>query len=184
MFHRVVSPGLELRQFQFEDAEEIFAAADRNRAYLREWLPWVDHTHSAADVRTFIEAALEQHDAGLGPNCAIVLDGKIVGSIGSHRFNMADRNCSIGYWIDAASQGKGIVTQCSATLLDYLFGEVGMHRVEIRCGTGNERSCAVPERLGFTREGVLREAEWVSGRWVDLVVWGMLEQEWKGLHRP
>jgi len=55
-----------------------------------------------------------------------------------------------------------------------------MHRVEIRCGTGNHRSCAVPERLGFTREGVLREAQWVSGRWVDLVVWGMLEQEWKG----
>jgi len=180
MFHRVVDPGLEIRQFQLDDAAEVFAAADRNREYLRQWLPWVDHTHSAADVRTFIEAALEQHDAGLGPNCAILLEGKIVGSMGSHRFDLADRNCSIGYWVDAASQGKGIITRCSAALIDYLFHEVGMHRVEIRCGTGNHRSCAVPERLGFTREGVLRGAQWVSGRWVDLVVWGMLEQEWKG----
>jgi ribosomal-protein-serine acetyltransferase len=180
MFHRVVAPGLEIRQFQFEDAEETFAAADRNREHLREWLPWVDHTHSPADVRTFIEAALEQHDAGLGPNCAILLDGKIVGSMGSHRFDLIDRHCSIGYWLDAGCQGRGIITQCSATLIDYLFSEVGMHRVEIRCGTGNHRSCAVPRRLGFTREGVLRGAQWVSGRWVDLVVWGMLEQEWKG----
>jgi len=180
MFHRVVAPGLEIRQFQLEDAEETFAAADRDREYLRAWLPWVDHTHSAADVRTFIEGALEQHDAGLGPNCAILLEGMIVGSMGSHRFDLADRNCSIGYWIAAAAQGQGLITRCSATLLDYLFGEVGMHRVEIRCGTGNLRSCAVPERLGFTREGVLRGAQWCSGRWIDLVVWGMLDEEWKG----
>jgi ribosomal-protein-serine acetyltransferase len=51
--------------------------------------------------------------------------------------------------------------------------------VEIRCGTGNRKSCAIPERLGFQREGVAREADWVSGRWVDLVIWSMLEDEWK-----
>lgn len=178
MFHRVVGPGLEIRQFELADAEEVFAAADRNRAYLGEWLPWVEHTHSAADVRPFIAAALEQHDAGLGPNCAIVLDGAIVGSVGSHAFNLADRHCSIGYWVDSACQGRGIATRCAAALIDWLFGEAGMHRVEIRCGTGNLRSCAIPERLGFTREGVLREAQWVAGRWVDLVVWGMIEREW------
>jgi ribosomal-protein-serine acetyltransferase len=69
-------------------------------------------------------------------------------------------------------------------MLDYLFDELGLHRVEIRCGTGNTRSCAIPERLGFTREGVLRQGEWVNDRWVDLVVWGMLEVEWRVAPRP
>jgi ribosomal-protein-serine acetyltransferase len=50
--------------------------------------------------------------------------------------------------------------------------------VEIRCATGNTRSCAIPERLGFSREGVLREAEWVNGRFLDLVVWSLLEQDY------
>ncbi len=180
MFHREVGPGLELRQFQMRDAEAVFKLASRDRARLREWLPWVDRMQSPAEVRDFIEAALEQWDAGLGPNAAILLDGAIVGSVGAHRFDLDHRNCSIGYWVSEDQVGKGIVTRCAASLIDYLFWECGLHRVEIRCGTGNLRSCAIPQRLGFTREGVLREIEWVNDRWVDLVVWGMLAHDWKG----
>jgi ribosomal-protein-serine acetyltransferase len=66
-------------------------------------------------------------------------------------------------------------------MLDYLFGELKLHRAEIRCGRGNGRSCAIPERLGFQREGITREAEWVNDRWVDMVVWGMLEREWRAI---
>lgn len=179
MFHLAVAPGLELRQLELCDAGPLFELADRNRERLREWLNWVDRTRCADDVRQFIAAALEQWEAGLGPNAAILLDGAIIGSVGAHPYDLARRNCSIGYWIDEAHAGKGVVTRCAARFLDYLFDEVKLHRVEIRCGAGNDRSCAIPERLGFTREGVLREAEWVSGRWVDLVVWGLLEQEWK-----
>jgi ribosomal-protein-serine acetyltransferase len=179
MFHRQVAPNLELRQFIPADADPVFAIADRNRAILREWLPWVDPMRSPDEVLQFIDSATEQWNAGLGPNLTIRLDGQIVGGMGSHRFDLEHRNCSIGYWLDAAHQGKGIVTRCSASLIDYLFDEAKMHRVEIRCGTGNHRSSAIPERLGFTREGVLREAQWVNDRWIDLVVWGMLEQNWK-----
>jgi ribosomal-protein-serine acetyltransferase len=74
------------------------------------------------------------------------------------------------------------MTRCCANLIDYLFREVGLHRVTIQCGTGNQRSCAIPERLGFTREGITREGEWVNDRWLDLVVWSMLERDW--LARP
>jgi ribosomal-protein-serine acetyltransferase len=42
------------------------------------------------------------------------------------------------------------------------------------------KSCAVPKRLGFVREGTAREAEWVNDRYLDLVIWGMLVQDWKG----
>jgi ribosomal-protein-serine acetyltransferase len=69
-------------------------------------------------------------------------------------------------------------------MLDYLFDGLGLHRVAIRCGTGNMRSCAIPQRLGFTREGLLREGEWVNDRWVDLVAWGMLEHDWRTFRGP
>jgi ribosomal-protein-serine acetyltransferase len=178
-FRRVVAPGIELRQYDMSDAAMIFELVNRNRDYLRLWLPWVDLTHSVEDVRAFIARAEKQLDVNKGPNCGIWLDGRMVGNIGCHPFDWPNRNCSIGYWIDAGDQRRGLITRCCASLLDYLFDNVGLHRVEIRCGTGNMRSCAIPQRLGFTREGVCFQAEWVGDRWVDLVVWGMLEHDWR-----
>ncbi len=179
MFRLAVAPGLELRQFEMRDAERLFAVADRNRMHLRQWLPWVDRTHSASEVRDFIAGRLDQFEANLGPNAAIWQGGEIAGSVGCHPIDWANRHCSLGYWIDAACQGKGVITQCCAALIGYLFEEMGLHRVTIQCGTENRKSCAIPERLGFTREGVMREAEWVNDRWVDLEVWGMLAQDWQ-----
>jgi len=167
-----------MRQYDTVDAEAVYAVVERNRAYLRQWLPWVDQTRSPADVRQFIRAALSQHDAGLGPNCGIWREGVPLGSIGCHTIDWPNRKCSLGYWVDASLQGTGIVTRCCTAMLNYLFEELELHRVVIQCGTGNLKSCAIPRRLGFTREGVAREAEWTGGRWVDLVVWGMLRQEW------
>jgi ribosomal-protein-serine acetyltransferase len=178
-FYRRVAPDLEIKLFQPGDAEAIFAMTERDRAYLREWLPWVDRTHSAADVRQFIaETALPQWRDNRGPQCGIWLDSALAGSIGCHPIDWLNRACSIGYWVASQHQRRGIVTRCVASMLDYLFGDMALHRVVIQCGTGNLRSCAVPQRLGFTREGVAREAEWVGGRWVDLVVWSMLSAEW------
>ncbi|HUI58468.1 MAG TPA: GNAT family protein [Bryobacteraceae bacterium] len=179
MFQRKVAEGIEMRQYLWADAEPVFAAVQRNREYLRRWLPWVDRTDSAEDIRQFISRVTAQSEANQGPNAGIWVNGVLVGSIGCHAIDWNNRNSSIGYWIEAAQQGKGIMTRCCATMLKYLFDEMGLHRVEIRCGTGNTKSCAIPQRLGFTREGIAREAEWVNDRWVDLVVWSMLEPEWR-----
>jgi ribosomal-protein-serine acetyltransferase len=181
MFRREIAPGIEIRQFELSDAEELFDAICRNREYLWEWMPWVDATQGPEDIRNFISRTLVQYEGNQGPQCGIWVDGEIAGSVGCHPIDWFHRNCSIGYWIDQTRQKQGIVTRCSRTLLDYLFQEMLLHRVEIRCATGNTKSCAIPERLGFTREGVSREAEWVGGRWVDLVVWSMLQHEWARL---
>lgn len=179
MFRRTIAEGIELKQFEWGDAEPLFAVVDRNREHLRQWLPWVDQTHSAAEIRQFITGATAQFEAGLGPNYGIWLEGVLAGSIGCHPIDRAHRSCSLGYWIAAGHQGTGVVTRCCRHLLDCLFDEVGLHRVEIRCGAGNMRSCAIPRRLRFSQEGLLREAEWVNYRWVDLEVWSMLEQDWR-----
>lgn len=179
MFRREISPGVELRQFQLRDAGEVFASVERNRARIRQWLPWVDQTKSADDVRDFISRAIEQAESNCGPQSGIWAGGEFAGSIGCHTINWPDRSCSLGYWLDADHEGRGLITRGCAVMLDYLFDEMHLHRVEIRCGTENHRSCAVPQRLGFTREGVAREAQWVNDRWIDLVIWGILAPEWR-----
>ena len=178
-FQLRVSPELQIRQIEDRDAAALFHMTERNRAHFRAWLPWVDHTKSIEDTRTFITGAIAQFQSNRGPNCAIWHGREIVGSLGCHPIDWANRSCSIGYCLDERHLGKGIVSQCCAALVDYLFREMKLHRVVIQCGTGNHRSCAIPKRLGFTCEGTLREAEWVNDRWVDLLVWSMLAQDWR-----
>ena len=60
----------------------------------------------------------------------------------------------------------------------YLFDEVGLHRVEMQCGVENLKSRAVPERLGFKLEGIRRGSHWITNRFVDHAVYGMLSDEW------
>ena len=180
MFSRRVAPGIEIRLFDLKDAEPAFAVVERNRAYLREWLPWVDLTTSPHDLRNFVVRVHNQFDAGRGPQCGLWVEGAFAGSIGCHPIDWPNRACSIGYWIEQRYQGKGIVTRTCESFLDYLFDDLGLHRVTIHCGVANARSCAIPERLGFTREGMIRDGEWANDRWLDLVTWGMLEDDWRG----
>ena len=72
------------------------------------------------------------------------------------------------------------MTRACSALGTHAFDALGLSRVEIRCATENEKSRAIPERLGFTQEGTLRQAEWLHDHFVDLTVYGMLAGEWKG----
>lgn len=180
MFTLAVAPGIELREMQLADSEACFEAVARNRDSLRQWLPWVDRTHSAEDIRDYIRrVVIPQRENGQGPNAGIWVGGELSGGLGCHPIDWLNRHCSLGYWLDARVRGQGVMTQSVAALLRYLFEDQKLHRVSIRCATGNKRSCAIPQRLGFRQEGVELEAEWVGGRWVDLLNWGMLEQEWR-----
>lgn len=180
MFRRTVAPGIEIKLLEPRDAEAVYTAADRDRAYLREWLPWLDRTRSADDVRRFIDDVVSpQWAENRGPQCGIWIEGALAGSIGCHPIDWANRACSLGYWIESRRQGQGIVTRCAVEMLDYLFEAMRLHRVVIQCGVGNHRSCAIPERLGFTKEGVLRQAERVGALWVDLATYSILEEEWR-----
>ncbi len=179
MFHLDLGDGLELALLREHHAEEVFRLMDLNRERLRQWLPWVDRTHSAEQPREFIVSCLGQYERREALNAGIFQEGQFIGSIGVHKIDTLNRNTSMGYWLDAAHEGTGMMTRACRAMVTYAFTEYQLHRMEIRCGTGNTKSCAIPRRLGFEREGVVREAQWVGGRFLDLVIWGMLAREWK-----
>jgi ribosomal-protein-serine acetyltransferase len=180
MFGCRIGPDLELRLLENRHAEGLFAVTQRNREHLRKWLPWVDGTTSPQDTRAFIATALQRFAAQEGFAAGLWYRGELAGSIDLQKIDWFDRSSSIGYWLGADHQGKGLMTEACRAVVRYAFKELQLHRLEIRCAPGNARSCAIPERLGFKREGLLRQAQWVSGRWLDLVVYGLLANEWKG----
>ena len=173
-----VDDSVELRQIGRDDAVELTELIDRNRPYLKEWLPWLNNSSSLVDTARFIGRSIEQAEDHNGLTLGIVCDGKLAGIIGQHYVDSLNRRTEIGYWIDAEHQGRGIVTRATARLTDYAFREQDCNRVILHCAVGNLKSRAVAERLGFVQEGILREAEWLYDHYVDLVVYSMLKRVW------
>ena len=171
---------LELRLLDESDAEQLFKLVDANRPYLRAWLPWLDMNVRVEDTMQFIRSCQSQYENRVCFNVSIRYLGNIVGIIGYHPIDWQNRSALIGYWISGNSQGKGIMTRACKTLTTYAFKTLQLNRIDIRCATGNVKSCAIPKRLGFTFEGTLREAEWLYDHFVDLHVFSMLAKEWKG----
>jgi ribosomal-protein-serine acetyltransferase len=179
MFHFALDRELHLRMVRENDAPELFRLVDANRAHLRQWLPWVDDNISADQSLLFIRSSLQQHAENEGFSCAIVLAQRIVGVVGYQPINQANRCVDLGYWLGREVLGRGIMTRCCRVLIDHAFAKLGLNRIAIRVATGNTASRAIPERLGFMQEGVLREAEWLYDHFVDHAIYGLLKRDWK-----
>ncbi|MGH2850867.1 MAG: GNAT family N-acetyltransferase [Solirubrobacteraceae bacterium] len=173
--------GRLLRQLEDADSAELFTLIDINRAHLANWMPFVGQTRTEADSLAFIRAARRQFEEHRGVQLAIVRDSRIIGVAGFHGIDWVRRSTSIGYWLAAAQQGTGTMTATVCAMLDHAFESWTLARVEIRAGVTNERSRAIPERLGFQQEGVLHAAERIGTRVIDHVVYVMTSREWQRL---
>jgi ribosomal-protein-serine acetyltransferase len=161
------------------DALEMFTIIDADRDRLREWLSWVDATHSLADTRRYAQFAERQFQQRSLFDYAIRHEGSLVGSIGLHNVDWSLRTAHIGYWLRPSARGRGLVTRATAAITTRAFEHLGLHRLEIRCVTENTHSRAVPERLGYHLEGVLREAYVLHGRFRDIALYAMTATLWE-----
>lgn len=174
---------VEPRAFTKRDAELVFDSVIRNREHLRPFMQWLTVDYSLDSARDFISHSRQAIAAKEGLPLGIFRDNDLIGSAGFVNFEWQTRRAEIGYWIDKNEEGKGIVSQACRLLLEYAFGDLRLNRVEIRCSTLNKRSAAVPTRLGFQLEGVLRQSEWRDGQLHDFAVYGLLANEWRGRPR-
>jgi ribosomal-protein-serine acetyltransferase len=169
--------GSQLRRLDEADADELHRLVEANRAYLAPWMPWAAGQTPDSTFK-FIRLTRRQAADNNGFQAAIVSKSRIIGVAGFHSVDWTHRSTNIGYWLDEQHQGRGIMTRAVRVLTDHAFQEWKLNRVEIRAATNNLRSRAIPERLGFREEGVLREAERIGDRYNDLVVYAMLASEW------
>ena len=174
------TPGsaIEIRLLEEQHTDELFRLIEANRASLRQWLPWLDWSRTPADTADHIRTSLDRYEASNGFSAGIWIDGALGGAIGLHAVDARHRSSSIGYWLSQDFRGSGAMTHACRAVINAAFHHYRLHRLEIRCATGNQKSCAIARRLGFTYEGTLREAEWLYDHFVDLEVYAMLEQNW------
>lgn len=165
--------GARLRPLRDRDARGLFEIIDRDRARLRRWLSWLDEHQDVEAVRNLIIRHRRDFARGHSVRLGIEYQDRIVGIIGLQRINRADRTASLGYWLDSAHERLGLVTRGAAALSRYGIMELGLGRIELAAATGNTRSIAVAERLGFRFEGVMRCREWLYDHYVDHAVYSL-----------
>ena len=88
------------------------------------------------------------------------------------------QQAEIGFTLAPAYQKQGFATEAVGAVLDRLFRVQGMHKVAAECDARNAASAGLLERLGFTREGLLRQQTYLKGEWTDDLIYGLLAPEW------
>lgn len=167
---------LVLRPWSFEDAPDVMSYAPDEE--LARYLP-IPHPYSEADAHRFITSQIlldrEQH-----PSWAIRSDGHSAGGI-NIRFFLDFRVGEIGYSIARSLWGRGLATEASRAIMAAAFSEYPqLMRIRAMADARNERSHRVLEKLGMTREGLLRKNRLARNEFVDEVWYGVLRSEWVG----
>ncbi|MBN4064509.1 GNAT family N-acetyltransferase [Dehalococcoides mccartyi] len=173
-----VDDDILLRPIRESDRNPMWNAFKTTREYLGMYLPWIAEYKTENDHNRIFSARRAEQDTFDGSKgYAIEYRGEMAGTVG---FGIPDRNNGIelGYWVRQDLQGRGIVTRSVEAIITMLFVEIGLHRVTIRSATSNLPSRHIPERLGFTHEGTMRDSSYVNGEYLDLEIYSMLDHEW------
>jgi len=172
------TPRLRLRPFTEADKDVIYALMS-NAHVLRYWdaPPWSERVQADRFLARCKEMAAE----GSGVRLAIerANDGVFIGWCAFMNWDPTFRSAMMGYCLAEAAWGQGFATEAAGALLQWAFDTLDLNRVQSGADTRNRASERVLEKLGFVREGVLREACIVNGEVSDDSVYGLLRREWE-----
>jgi RimJ/RimL family protein N-acetyltransferase len=167
------TPRLTLRPPDQSDAGDVFAAVDPE---VCRWLGWAVGYSQETALRWCVQEA--SRDLTHELNLAIVPDAtrRFGGVIGISRADWTSGVAEVGYWIGPADRRRGYVSEALRAIAHHAFG-LGLYRLELLAAVGNVASQRVAEQVGFTREGVLRQARPIPGGRADMVLFGLLTGE-------
>ncbi|MBM3940316.1 MAG: GNAT family N-acetyltransferase [SAR202 cluster bacterium] len=176
---RIETPRLLLREFAADDWPAVLAY-QQHPAYLR-YYPW--ETRAEDDARRFIQMFIDQQSASPRRDFQLVIalkeTGTLIGNCGLRRAGDNEWEGAIGYELAPSHWGRGFATEAARAMVDFGFGQLGLHRISSWCIADNAASARVLERVGMRLEGRLRENAHFKGRRWDTLLFGMLGNEWR-----
>jgi RimJ/RimL family protein N-acetyltransferase len=179
-FAEIMSERIVLRRFRLDDAATLVAY--RSVPEVARFQHWAA-PYSAAEGEDMIRRMMSRHPDTPGEwfQFAVALrsNGELIGECGAKTLAEDSQQAEIGYTIAPAHQGRGYATEAVRTLLGYLFGARGKHRVIAYCDPRNVASERVMLRLGMRHEGHMVESTWMKGEWTDDLVYALLDWEWR-----
>jgi ribosomal-protein-alanine N-acetyltransferase len=174
--HPILStPRLRLRQFRAEDSDamhQCFASPEAMRFWNQ--LVHTKRIETERVVRRLMDCTPSYYRFWA---VADARTDRCLGMVNYHDGHIRNKRVAIGYIVDPAHHGKGIATEAVSAMLDFCFGELGLHRVQALIHPDNTASRKLVEKLGFRCEGLLRENLRVGDSWRDDTLYALLEAD-------
>lgn len=179
---------VRLRPLRHRDARAWVAVRSRNLEWLTPWESTLPHAPPAAlgpantvTFRAMLRSLRRQARAGTSLPFAVDYDGRLVGQVTvSSIVRGSLQSASVGYWVDQATAGRGVIPTAVALVSDHCFRALGLHRVELNVRPENTRSRRVAEKLGFRDEGVRRRYLHIDRAWRDHVCYALTVEDVPG----
>ena len=155
---KIIGVRIVVRPYADSDATALWDAIEASRTHLTPWMPWLADWKEPEFARVVIRKNAakwilrEDLTMGMFENGT----GRLLGGCGLHRFDWSVPAMEIGYWLRPDVEGRGFVSEMVKLMTGFAFAHLKAERVEIRCDAVNTRSAAVPRRLGFKEEALLR----------------------------
>jgi ribosomal-protein-alanine N-acetyltransferase len=161
------------RLVTLDDAPALGELLRTNRDFLAPWEPIRDDGYFTDDgQRALIRTALERYEEGASVPHLILDSGRVVGRVTLNTIVRGPfQTCSVGYWLGAADNGRGVATAAVHAIKRLAFEDLGLHRIEAGTLLHNLRSQRVLERTGFVRFGLAPQYLKIAGEWQDHVLY-------------
>ena len=176
---------LRLKRFVIENGNEIFRewAGDENVA---KYLTWERH-RSAAQTKNWLFEVIAGYEQDNKYCWGIELkeNGGLIGSIGLDLINERVRSANVGYCLGERFWGRGYMAEALRAVIDYMFYDVDVNRIEARSSVNNPRSGRVMQKAGMLKEGRLRQ-EYVTGNgeYQDCDLYALVREDFENLYKP
>lgn len=177
---------LVLQRFTRKDSTTLDDAIRSSLPELNQWLPWARMDYTPSDTHAFIRESIQAWKEERAWDYSIRTQEeprRHIGNISFWTVSKLGKIAEIGYWVRSDETKRGVCTEAVNALLAETFNSLGYHKVVLRIAVGNDASDRVAEKLGFTREGVLREELLIRGNWVDHSLWSLLDREYRSARR-
>lgn len=177
---------ITLQRFSRRDASTLDKAIRESLPDLNQWLPWARMDYTNADTTAFIRESIQAWKDERAWDYSIRDNEdpkRHIGNISFWTVSKLGKIAEIGYWVRSGDTSRGVCSEAVGLLVEEVFNSLGYHKIVLRIAVGNDASDRVAEKLGFTKEGVLREELLIRGNWVDHSLWSLLDREYRGAKR-
>ncbi len=176
---RLVSGQVLLRPYRPDDAADLYAAARESITEVSPWMKWCHPDYAIEESTTWIAQCAERWREGMEYNFVIVdsRDGSFLGGCGLNSLNLVDKVANLGYWVRTSRTRQGIATTATRLLARFGLEDLKLNRIEIIAATSNQASQRIAEKVGATREGILRNRLVVHEKVYDMVIFSFIPHD-------
>jgi [ribosomal protein S5]-alanine N-acetyltransferase len=178
----LVGTRIRLRNYSSADAPVLQEKLKDLRVTRFTHMP---HPYKLEHARQFLARAGKLRREGDGFVFAIeeLSSGEMIGAIGTMHIDWPNRKAEFGYWLAESHWGKGLAQEAVRLFLKFAFDTLKIVRLYAHVFAPNAASHNVLLKCGFTHEGILRQSEFIRGRWLDNYLYSLLRDEYKRARR-